>query len=192
MSDARFSKPDELWTSEAADRASVTFPRCSGSKERPAKGVHWSFPRRDSFQPTDLDAARAKTLLGDPDASAAVSELDRQARVDTGSTESLVDAGSTAQGVILAPAEELVPSSLAEETICAHGSAKIVQAWPAIDAVVTFARIDLVIATACADDIPPAPGSNEVVSAACDDDIMMLRPTMWSGPVLPVIVAVRP
>jgi hypothetical protein len=111
-----------------------------------------------------------------------VSELDRQARVGTGSTESLVDAGSTAQGVTPAPAEELVPSFLAEETICARGSAKIVQAWPAIDAVVTFARIDLVIATACADDIPPAPGSNEVVSAACDDDIMMLRPhdVVWS------------
>jgi hypothetical protein len=28
-----------------------TLPRCSGSKERPAKGVHWPFPRRDSFQP---------------------------------------------------------------------------------------------------------------------------------------------
>ena len=96
MSDARIRKPDELSSSEAADRASVTLPRRSGSKERPAKGVHWSFPRRDSFQPTDLGAARAKALLGDPDASAAVSELDRQARVGTGSTESLVGPGSTA------------------------------------------------------------------------------------------------
>jgi hypothetical protein len=54
MSDARFGKPDELSSSEAADRASVTLPRRSGSKERPAKGVHWSFPRRDSFQPLPI------------------------------------------------------------------------------------------------------------------------------------------
>src|SRR4029450_10616739 len=63
--------------------------------------------------------------------SAAVSELDRQARVDTGSTESFVGAESTAQGVIPALAEELVSSSLAEETICANGSAKNVNASPA-------------------------------------------------------------
>jgi len=105
-----------------------------------------------------------------------VSELDRQARVDTGSTESFVGAESTAQGVIPALAEELVSSSLAEETICANGSAKNVNASPAIHEVVTFARLDLVSATACADDIPPARGSDNVVSAACDDDITMARP----------------
>jgi hypothetical protein len=123
------------------------------------------------------ESSEAKTLLGDPDAaSAAVSELDRQARVGTGSTESLVGAESTAQGVIPALAEELVSSSLAEETICAKGSAKNVNASPAIHEVVTFARPDFVIATACADDIPPARASNKVVSGACDDDITMARP----------------
>ena len=62
MSDAHFSKPDELWTSEAADRASVTFPRCSGSKERPAKGVHWSFPRRNSSHPYRFGCREGQNL----------------------------------------------------------------------------------------------------------------------------------
>jgi hypothetical protein len=104
-----------------------------------------------------------------------VSELDRQARVGTGSTESLVGAESTAQGVIPALAEELVSSSLAEETICANRSAKNVNASPAIHEVVTFARPDVVIATACADDIPPAPASHDVVSGAGDNDIPVAR-----------------
>jgi hypothetical protein len=129
-----------------------------------------------AFSPSDLRPARAETSSGDPKSSAAVSELDRQARVGTRSTESLVDARATSQEVILGVAEELVSSSLAEETICASGSAKIVKASSAIDAVVTFARIHLVSATACADDIPPTPASDEVGSAACDDDISMARP----------------
>jgi hypothetical protein len=131
------------------------------------------------FLPSFVRGRPGRSSLAVPSAerrSAAVRELDRQARVGTGSTESFVDAESTLQDVILAPAEELVSSSLAEETICASGSAKIVKASSAIDPVMTFARINLVTATACADDIPPAPASHNVVSAARDDDIAMACP----------------
>jgi len=107
--------------------------------------------------------------------SAALSERDRPARVGTQSTKALVDAESTAQEVVTDPAEEPIPASLAEETICAVESAKIVTASPAIYAVTTFPRTNLVVATACADDIPPAPASHEVVTGAGDNHITMVR-----------------
>ena len=157
-------------------------------------GVGWSWRGRTTVIPIALPTSRALgrqrgnrshpallTLawLAPPlhvqTASAAVSELDRQARVGTGSTETFVNLGPAVEQVAPARAEKLVPSSLAKETIVRSASAELVVPCAAIDTVPPGTCSDIVIATTCTDEVPTTPAANFISSASCDDDVPMVR-----------------